>query len=288
MNGLPVWLKQEVPDKEVLSRVALLSEFGVQTVCQEAHCPNLSDCFRRSELTFMLLGGTCTRDCKFCAVHKSKSLDIGLDLSEPLRIAETVKQLGLSYVVITSVTRDDLEDGGAGQFARTLEQLHKLDYRIKVEALIPDFGGKAESLRRVLAAAPCVVAHNMETVNRLYPAVRPKADYFRSLEVLARLKKFAPEVTTKSSLMLGMGEDEPEIVELMRDLRKSSCDIITLGQYLAPSPQHYPVKRFVTPEEFARYKDIAMDLGFKGVLSAPLARSSYQAQEVYRQVFYAV
>jgi lipoic acid synthetase len=280
MSGLPVWFKQEIPDRQVLSKIALLSEFGVHTVCQQAHCPNLSDCFRRSEITFMLLGDTCSRNCKFCAVHK-------LDLSEPLRIAETVKKLALSYVVITSVTRDDLEDGGAGQFAKTLELIHGVDARIKVETLIPDFGGNPDALRRLLAAGPSVVAHNMETVRHLYQEVRPEADYNRSLEVLARIKKIAPGAVTKSSVMLGMGESESEIVDLMKNLRESSCDIITLGQYLAPSRQHYPLKGFVAPEEFTRYKDIALTLGFKAVLSAPLVRSSYQAQKVYRQLFQA-
>jgi lipoic acid synthetase len=287
MKGLPVWFKQEIPDKLVLSKVALLSEFNVHTVCQQARCPNLSNCFRHSHLTFMLLGEACTRNCRFCAVAKSSKRSLGLDLSEPMRIAELVKKMGLSYVVLTSVTRDDLEDGGAGQFAKTLESIHALDPRIKVEVLIPDFGGNADALKRLLDADPCVVGHNMETVKRLYPTVRPEADYGLSLLLLARIKKIKPSQVSKSSLMLGMGETESEVIDLMRNLKELACDIITLGQYLTPGSGYYPVKRFVDPEEFSRYEEVARSLGFKAALSGPLVRSSYQAEKIYQQYFSA-
>ena len=287
MMGLPVWFKQEIPDRQVLSRLALLSEFKLHTVCQEAHCPNLSNCFRHSDITFMLLGEVCTRNCKFCAVSKSSNGSLGLDSSEPRRIAEVVKKWQLSYVVLTSVTRDDLEDGGAGQFAKTLELIHALDARIKVEVLIPDFGGNPDCLERLLDAGPCVVGHNLETVWRLYQVVRPEADYGLSLSLLARIKKIKPNQVTKSSLMLGMGETESEVIDLLRNLKESSCDIITLGQYLAPSLGYYPVERYLSPEEFARYEEIARALGFRAILSGPLVRSSYQAKKIYQQYFSA-
>jgi lipoic acid synthetase len=288
MMGLPVWFKQEIPDKLVLSKIALLSEFNVHTVCQQARCPNLANCFTHSGVTFMLLGDTCTRNCKFCALHKSAHESLGLDLSEPLRVSGVVKKMELSYVVITSVTRDDLKDGGAEQFARTIELIHAVDARIKVEVLIPDFQGNPAALKRLLDSGPCVVGHNMETVKRLYRVVRPEADYACSLAVLARIKKMQPSVVTKSSLMLGMGETATEVIELMKTLQDSSCDIITLGQYLAPGSGYYPVKRFVTPAEFARYKEIALAIGFKAALSGPLVRSSYQAQEVYEELINSV
>lgn len=287
MNRLPVWFKQEIPDSLVLSRLALLSELNLHTVCQEAHCPNISSCLKHSNVTFMLLGETCTRNCQFCAVAKSGHRSLGLDLSEPMRIAEAVKRMQLSYVVLTSVTRDDLEDGGAGQFAKTLELIHALGVGFKVEVLIPDFAGNFNALKCLLDADPCVVGHNMETVKRLYRTVRPEADYDLSLSVLARIKQIKPGQVTKSSLMLGMGETESEVVELMRSLRDSSCDVVTLGQYLAPSLGYYPVERYLSPEEFARYEELARALGFKAVLSGPLVRSSYQAQKIYQQYFSA-
>ncbi len=283
MMQLPVWFTQEIPDRLVLSKLALISEFNVSTVCQQARCPNLSNCFSRSAVTFMLLGDACTRNCKFCAVDKAGNRTLNLDLSEPFRIAEVVKKMQLSYVVLTSVTRDDLEDGGAEQFVQTIKSIRSVDGRIEVEVLIPDFRGKPDALKRLLDAGPCVVGHNMETVGRLYQTVRPESGYGLSLEVLARIKKINPGVVTKSSLMLGMGESESEIIDLMRDLKDSSCDIVALGQYLAPGQEYYPVKRFVTPEEFARYEKIAKALGFKVALSGPLVRSSYQAQKVYQE-----
>jgi lipoic acid synthetase len=280
-NRLPHWFRQEIPDGIVLERAQTLSGFGVHTVCQEAKCPNLSYCFKNLKFTFMLLGNTCTRNCRFCAVGKSQDKKkLILDLDEPFRIVEAINKLGLDYVVITSVTRDDLEDGGAGIFAQAIKLIHALNKKIKIEILIPDFKGNTSSLRRVLDASPHVVAHNIETVERLYKELRPLASYQRSLGLLSKIKEFKPELTTKSSLMLGLGEAQIEIIDTMRDLRDNRCDILTLGQYLAPSLEHYPVKEFITREQFQRYQDIGMGLGFKAVLSGPLVRSSYRAKEI--------
>jgi len=201
-------------------------------------------------------------------------------IDEPFLISEAVKKIGLRYVVITSVTRDDLTDGGARQFAETIKAIREIGRKIKIEVLIPDFQGKEADISQVLDAAPDVIAHNMETVSRLYADLRPQADYRRSLGVLARIKQLRSEIITKSSLMLGLGETEEEVIEAMRDLQAANCDILTLGQYLAPSPRHYPVKEFVSPEKFKRYNILAKGLGFKSVLSGPLARSSYQAEKM--------
>jgi lipoic acid synthetase len=235
----------------------------------------------------MILGDTCTRDCRFCAVAKSDNSNLELDLQEPKRIAAAVRWLALSYVVITSVTRDDLADGGSGIFAQTIETIRMLDKRIKIEVLIPDFKGSTASLKCVVDAGPDVIAHNIETVSRLYQEVRPKAGYRLSLEVLNKIKEIGGKVITKSSLMLGLGEKEEEVLSVMQELRQSRCDILTLGQYLSPSKGHYPVKEFISKEKFARYREGGLALGFKAVLSGPLVRSSYQAEEVYKGITYA-
>jgi lipoic acid synthetase len=232
----------------------------------------------------MILGGACTRNCAFCAVGKASRPSLSLDLDEPYRLQEAVRQLGLNYVVITSVTRDDLSDGGADIFAQCVELMRAIDSRIKVEVLIPDFKGRAGSIKRLLASRPDVVAHNLETVRRLYRDLRPMANYQVSLDVLKKIKEIDAAATTKSSLMLGLGETEEEVSEALADLRLSECDILTLGQYLAPSLTHYPIKEFVHPEQFKEYKKQALGLGFKGVLSGPLVRSSYKAEEVYKDV----
>ncbi|MBI5145344.1 MAG: lipoyl synthase [Candidatus Omnitrophica bacterium] len=301
-NRLPFWFRQEIPDASVGRCKQLLSEYGINTVCQLAKCPNLSQCFLSQKMTFLILGETCTRDCRFCTMKKA---EVGADLlgDEPEKIAELVNLLGLRFVVITSVTRDDLADGGAGQFAKTIEAVRKIDNKmhpvrditnltskptvsngIKVEVLLPDFQGKFSSLKCVLATSPSVAGHNIETVQRLYKEVRPMANYPRSLALLKTMKEINASLITKSSLMLGMGEKEPEVRETMQDLRKAQCDILTLGQYLAPSKQHYPVKEFISPEQFQRYKDIGLSLGFKAVLSGPLVRSSYNAEEIYKEM----
>jgi len=281
---LPAWFKQEIPGDVVLSRLRKLSTLNIKTVCKEAKCPNLSHCFKNSRLTFMILGDTCTRNCRFCGVKKVAGAErLKVDSDEPKRIAAAAKELGINYAVITSVTRDDLEDGGAGQFAEAIALIREALPGIKVEALIPDFQGKESSLRRVLNASPTVVAHNMETVSRLYAELRPEADYRFSLDLLSKVKDLAPGINTKSSLILGLGETEPEVIATMEDLRYNNCDILALGQYLAPSLEHYPVKEFISIEQFQDYKRIGLGFGFKAVLSGPLVRSSYHAEEIYRE-----
>jgi len=283
-NRLPSWFKQNIPAKESFDTLRMLSEHKINTVCVSAKCPNLSSCFEHNELTFMILGDTCTRNCLFCAVKKSVGRVLSVDEKEARKIAYQVKELKLRYVVITSVTRDDLEDGGARQFVGVIEEIKSYCSNLKVEILIPDFQGKFLSLKLVAEASPDVIAHNIETVRRISVLIRPLSDYERSLRVLDGVKRIARGVVTKSSLMLGLGETRKEIVEALTDLRTVDCDIVTLGQYLAPSSQHYPVQEFVPLEKFAEYKDIAYTLGFKAVLSGPLVRSSYQAQRLYEQI----
>lgn len=285
INRLPSWFRQDVPDAKIFKTLSNLSGLKVNTVCQQAKCPNLTRCFKQDKLTFLILGNTCTRNCSFCNVDKAKGADLAIDHEEPRRLSRTVDALGLKYVVLTSVTRDDLPDGGAGQFAKAIGSIRNAGSGIKVEVLIPDFSGSLTSLRQVLSAGPDVLAHNLETVRRLYPLIRPQADYGRSLELLSAVKDTCPDMPTKSSLMLGMGECRQEVEGAMRDLRDSRCDILTLGQYLAPSARHYPVKEFISPEKFREYEVLGRVLGFKAVLSGPLVRSSYQAEEVYKSLF---
>lgn len=279
--------KQEIIGTEALKIRALLSEFHVNTVCQQARCPNLNHCFKNLRVAFMILGNTCTRNCHFCAVNKSENVSLGINDDEPYRISRVVKILGLKYVVVTSVTRDDLSDGGAAQFAKTIEAIHKIDRNIKVEALIPDFKGDISSLETVISAYPQVIAHNIETVKRLYKEVKPQADYQVSLNVLRRIKEMQLSLITKSSIILGLGEREEEIVCAMQDLKNTGLDILTLGQYLSPGIQHYPVKEFISGDQFKRYKDAGLALGLKVISSAPLTRSSYQAEEMYKELIYA-
>ncbi|MDD5165776.1 MAG: lipoyl synthase [Candidatus Omnitrophica bacterium] len=288
MRRLPVWFRQEIPGEAVLERMGMLCRSNTRTVCREAKCPNITSCFEEKRLTFMILGDTCTRNCRFCAVDKSdKVKELSLDSDEPERIAAVVRELKMDYAVITSVTRDDLEDGGAGMFARVVELIHGIDTDIKIELLIPDLQGKISSLKCILDARPDVVGHNIETVSRLYQELRPEASYKLSLEILSQIKKISLSVITKSSIMLGLGEREEEVIDTMGDLRRYQCDILTLGQYLAPSAGHYPVKEFIDVEQFKKLERIAVALGFKAVLSGPLVRSSYQSEEVYREALYA-
>ena len=287
MMRLPAWFRQDIPDEATFKMLKLLSEFGLNTVCRQAKCPNIAYCFKNKEATFMILGDSCSRNCSFCAVAKSAGKSLTIDTDEAYRISEAVKILGLSYVVITSVTRDDLADGGASQFAKTVELIHGLSKDIKVEVLIPDFQGKVSSLETVLNAGPFVVGHNIETISRLYPELRPEADYRLSLGILSKIKELSYNVNTKSSIMLGLGEAEDEVIETIQDLKDSGCDILTLGQYLAPSLKHYPVKEFISIEQFQRYSGIASSMGFKAVLSGPCVRSSYRAQELCKEFVYA-
>jgi len=258
---------------------ALLRRASLHTVCEESRCPNISQCFGSGTATFMILGNQCTRACSFCNLKRGNPEP--LDPEEPYRLLEAVKTLNLRYVVITSPTRDDLEDGGAGQFTKCIRVLKENIQNIKVEVLVPDFGGSHQALKTVLLAEPDVLAHNVETVPRLYHRVRKGADYQRSLELLKRAKEFNPNIITKSALILGFGEREEEIVEVMKDLRRVGCEVLTIGQYYQPSKRHHPVVKLYTQEEFERLKEIALSLGFSHVFSGPNVRSSYMAESVF-------
>jgi lipoic acid synthetase len=283
-SRLPFWFRQEIPEYKTLKKMDWVCELEVNTVCKEAKCPNMGSCFSNGKITFMILGNSCTRNCRFCGINKSKNETLTVDEDEPARIIQIIKEFGLKYAVITSVTRDDLPDGGAGQFVRTIKAIHGLNRNIIIEILIPDFKGNISSLKSILDDSPDVVAHNIETVPRLYKDLRPQADYLLSLEVLSNIKILKPSIISKSSIMLGLGEGQDEVIAAMEDLRKSRCDILTLGQYLAPSEKQVAVKEFIQPQHFARYRDIGLSLGFKAVLSGPLVRSSYKAEEVFAEV----
>ncbi|MBN2517952.1 MAG: lipoyl synthase [Candidatus Altiarchaeota archaeon] len=273
-NSKPDWLRVDLPTgKDYLRLKNLLSANGLHTVCQEANCPNIGDCFSRGTATFMMLGDTCTRNCRYCNVAHGEPET--LDLDEPMRVARAVRDLHLDYVVITSVTRDDLPDGGAGVFARTIEEIKKSKPDCKIEVLIPDFKGDEESLRKVIDARPHIINHNLETVRRLYPTMRAQGDYERSLGVLRNVCS----VTAKSGLMLGLGETGEEVVDSLNDLHEAGVRIVTLGQYLQPSLDHASVKKYYHPKEFEKFKEIAYDIGFDHVESGPLVRSSYHARE---------
>lgn len=260
-----------------LSRVkSLLRGHALNTVCESALCPNIGECFHRGVATFLIAGNVCTRACRFCAVEKGKPLP--LDDGEPSRVAGAVSALGLKYVVVTSVTRDDLPDGGAKHFSRTVEAIRKAAPGVSVEVLVPDFGGSAEAATTVFRSKPGVFSHNLETVPSLYAHVRSTADYGRSLALLGAAKQAG--LTTKSGLMLGLGEKEKEVIAVMDDLRKTSCDILTLGQYLAPSNKHLPVAELFPEKTFDRYRAIALEKGFKHCASAPYVRSSYLADSM--------
>jgi lipoic acid synthetase len=260
----------------------LLDGLKLHTICQSALCPNIGRCFTSGTATFLILGDMCTRRCTFCAVNKGHPGPV--DEAEPGHLLEAVRKMGLSYVVITSVTRDDLPDGGASQFARTVTLLRENMEDIMVEVLVPDFCDLEEAVRVVVASGPQVINHNVETVPRLYPEVRPGADYARSLELLYTVKKLNPTIVTKSGLMLGLGESREEVIEVMSDLREANCDLLTIGQYLQPSAQYHPVIRFIPPEEFAEYEAIGREIGFAEIASSPLVRSSYRAIELYDKV----
>jgi len=257
----------------------LLDGLKLHTICQSALCPNIGRCFTSGTATFLILGDVCTRRCTFCAVKKGHPTPV--DEAEPQHLLEAVAKLGLSYVVITSVTRDDLPDGGAYQFARTVTLLRENVADIMVEVLVPDFLGSEEAIRTVIESGPQVINHNVETVPRLYSEVRPGADYTRSLELLYTVKKLKPAMVTKSGLMLGLGEGREEVIEVMSDIREANCDLLTIGQYLQPSARHHPVVRFIPPEEFSEYEITGREMGFAGVASSPLVRSSYRAAELY-------
>jgi len=273
----PDWLKVKLAPEGLNEVKGMLKRLSLFTVCEEANCPNITECFGRRTATFMILGKICTRNCTFCNVTKGKVMPV--DFEEPLRIAKAVQELKLKHVVITSVTRDDLNDGGAGHFAQVIGEIKKLDKNVVVEVLIPDFQGNLAALLKVINTKPEIINHNIETVPRLYPEVRPQAIYERSLQLLQNAKNMDKSIFTKSGIMLGLGENELEVIDVLEDLRAVNCDLLTIGQYLAPSKKHYPVIEYVHPEVFARYKKIGEELGFKYVASGPLVRSSYHAAE---------
>jgi lipoyl synthase len=277
----PPWLKKRIPPFQDLQKVkSILDETDLHTVCEEARCPNLGECFARGTSTFLILGKICTRDCGFCAVEHG--VPAQPDQAEPEKVAQAVKKMGLQYVVITSVTRDDLSDGGASLFAKTIQTIRALDPKTKVEVLIPDFQGSLNSLKSVLKEGPDVLNHNIETVSRLYPEVRPQADYERSLHLLKASKESHPDVLTKSGFMLGLGENREEVLELLRHLRDARCDLLTIGQYLQPRQNRLPVVQFVPPDEFKEYKTVGEEMGFKAVASGPFVRSSFHAFEMFK------
>jgi len=278
----PSWLRRRFVINPTAKEVNnLLRGLTLHTVCQEAQCPNQLECFGNHTATFMILGDRCTRNCTFCAVaHGSQEPP---DPDEPKRVAEAVSHLGLRYVVLTSVTRDDLPDGGAAHFATTVKAIREIGDEIFVEVLVPDFQGSAQALATVVAAEPAVLNHNVETVPRLYPAVRPQADYERSLQLLAEVKRLNPDTVSKSGFMVGLGEKREEVSSLMRDLREVGCDLVTMGQYLRPSKDHHPVVEYIHPNIFQAYQVEAQFLGFLGVASGPYVRSSYQAEKLYKR-----
>ncbi len=272
----PKWLRVKLPIGENYKKVrALVDEHKLHTICESGSCPNMGECWGEGTATFMILGNICTRSCGFCAVQTGKPL--AADLLEPNRVAHSVKTMGVKHAVITSVDRDDLKDGGSDIWAATVNAIRKESPSTTLETLIPDFMGKWENLQAIIDVAPEIVSHNLETVRRLTKQVRIQAKYDRSLEVLFRLKKGG--MRTKSGVMLGLGETEEEVIETMEDLRSVKVDILTLGQYLQPTPKHLPIQEFITPEQFEKYKELGLKMGFRYVESGPLVRSSYHAEK---------
>ncbi|MGB0204787.1 MAG: lipoyl synthase [Neptuniibacter sp.] len=273
----PEWIRIDARSNGNVQQVKKqLRELKLHTVCEEASCPNLAECFSHKTATLMIMGAICTRRCPFCDVTHGRPMP--LDQDEPKNVASTIKQLGLKYVVITSVDRDDLRDGGASHFAEVVKEARAISDTLKVEILVPDFRGKVDlALEKLSQQIPDVLNHNLETVPRLYESVRPGADYHGSLNLLYQFKRLHPEVDTKSGLMVGLGETKDEIIQVMKDLRANDVDMLTIGQYLQPSKYHLAVERYVTPQEFKEYETIGYELGFKNVASGPMVRSSYHA-----------
>ena len=275
---LPEWLKVKMPSGSKYENLKkLMGDQLVHTVCEEARCPNIGDCWERETATYMILGDTCTRACTYCAVKTGSPT--GLDLEEPIRLAKTVQTLGLRYAVITSVNRDDLPDGGAFIFGQCIRQVKKLSPSCKVEVLTPDFEGNWDSLKTVLDSKPDTFNHNIETVRRIFPKVRAKGNYELSIELLHKAKEIQADLITKSGIMVGLGETKDEIICTMKDLRAVDCNLLTIGQYLRPSTKHTPILKWYTPKEFKELEEIGLSLGFSHVASGPLVRSSYHADE---------
>jgi len=282
MQQKPSWLKVKIPSGEGYNKIKSLLNNKGHTICQEAKCPNIAECWGKGTATFLILGDVCTRNCLYCNVKHGTPSKV--DAKEPEKIANIVKKLNLKYVVITSATRDDLRDGGARTFKKTIKAIRKTNFSkknsLKIEVLTPDFKGNVSSIRAVLSAEPDVFAHNIETVERLFPKIRPQANYRQSIILLKRIKEIDPKQTTKSGLMIGLGETKAEILKTMRTLRLAKVDILTIGQYLQPRKDLAPVEKYYTPEQFNEFKKIGLELGFKHVESGPLVRSSYHADSV--------
>jgi lipoyl synthase len=274
---LPDWLRKRANNRSMIETKRILKEFNLHSVCQSAKCPNIGECFANKTATFMIMGDICTRNCRFCAIETGKPGPLESD--EPVRLARAAKKLGLKHVVITSVTRDDLFDGGAKHFASCIEEIRKIDNEMIVEVLTPDFKMDKMAINTVVEAKPDIFNHNVETVPRLYSGVRPQAIYQRSLNVLKYVKELDNSIYTKSGMMLGLGETEEEIIKVMKDLREIDCDIFTIGQYLQPSIEHLSVEDYIRPERFDDYKKTGEDLGFKYIASGPYVRSSFHAKD---------
>jgi len=276
----PEWLRVKAPQWERVGNVkGILRDLGLNTVCEEASCPNIGECFNAGTATFLIMGPACTRACPYCDIDFEKKPQ-SLDPTEPDRLAEAVRRLNLNHVVITSVNRDDLPDGGASQFIRCIAAVHQLSPQTTIEVLIPDLCGNWTALSEILLAQPEVLNHNIETVARLYRQVRPQGDYQRSLDLLQRSRQLAAKLYTKSGIMVGLGETDAEVRQVMQDLRSVDCDILTIGQYLQPSPKHLPVQTFVTPDQFEQWRSFGLSVGFLQVVASPLTRSSYHAEQV--------
>ncbi|MEM2956424.1 MAG: lipoyl synthase [Candidatus Pacearchaeota archaeon] len=279
---LPNWIKIKDFNKDsYLETFNLVSKSRLHTVCVEANCPNRYECFSNKTATFMILGDTCTRNCKYCNIKKG--IPNLVDKNEPERIAKAVKKLKLNYVVITSVTRDDLKDGGAGHFVKTVKEIRKINPKCKIELLISDLKGNWDSLKKIVDSKPDLVNHNVEVAKILFPKLRPKGSYKLSIELLKRAKKINPVITTKSGFMIGLGETKKQIIQTLKDLKEAQVDIVTIGQYLSPSSKHAKIKKFYNPKEFQEIKSIAKKIGLKKVIAGPLIRSSYNAGECFNE-----
>lgn len=280
MTVKPDWLRVKAPQWERVGSVKeILRDLSLNTVCEEASCPNIGECFSHGTATFLIMGPACTRACPYCDIDFEKKPQ-ALDPTEPSRLAEAVRRMNLNHVVITSVNRDDLPDGGASQFVQCIEAIRVVSAKTTIEVLIPDLCGNWEALEVILQARPDVLNHNMETIPRLYRRVRPQGDYERTLELLRRSHQIAPWLYTKSGIMVGLGETDAEVRQVMQDLRSVDCDILTIGQYLQPTSKHLAVQQFVTPEQFAEWQQFGESIGFLQVVSSPLTRSSYHAEQV--------
>lgn len=282
MQRLPQYLKRGIINTDTTKNVrSVLKEHCLNTVCESARCPNKNECYSKNTATFLIMGTTCTRNCRFCNIETGNPFF--LDENEPEKIAKAVNELDLKYVVITSVTRDDLNDNGAEHFANTINEIRKCNSKVKIEVLTPDFQGQEQDIDKVINSNPDVFNHNIETVPSLYCKARPQADYSRSLSFLKYIKKKNPKILTKTGLMIGLGETKEELIEVFKDIKKINCDIVTIGQYIQPSKNHLPVSKYYEPEEYEELIKIAQDIGIQFTFFSPLARSSYKALEVFNR-----